>query len=301
VTLPNEQGAARYTGDGLTSDYAFGFYTQNLDDVRVLVQNADGLISLLVRNTHYTITGERQDTGLVTLIAGYSPLPDGWGLAILLWPELNNESVFRNSPTVSRAQLEDAIDRMSQRIIRLADADTHALRVSEMEAGGADLVLPPPANRAGGLLGFDVDGVPEIFPGPGQTVDDPDGPESAFTAENKDSVTIQKGQAVTIHSSGVGVIRADADLPGAPCDAIAGEDVAPGFSGTFITAGSLDQPDWTNVIGAPSLAAKATYYLSRTPGRLVATPDPAGFFTQSVGRQVGPTTLDVSIKSKITY
>lgn len=163
MTLPNELGAARYTGNGATSNYDFGFYTQNLDDVRVLVQDLDANVILLVRGVDYTITGERQDAGVVTLIGAYANLTLNWKLAILLWPELNNESVFRNSPTVSRAQLEDAVDRMSQRIIRLANAQDAALRVSEFEAPSAALTLPPVADRAGGVLGFDLSGNPTIY------------------------------------------------------------------------------------------------------------------------------------------
>lgn len=207
----------------------------------------------------------------------------GWQLEALALVPSNGAFIY--DPT-SRAQ------DVGGKIAVKPDSIAHDEPGRWIDAATIGLSGSPGADGDPGLPGADgADGA-----------DGPTGPPGAgatFTAENKDVTTIFKGQPVTIHSSGVGVVLADADVASRPCDGIAGEDIAVAMSGTIVTEGTLTQPDWTLVTGEATLAPKATYFLSRVEGTLLPAPDSGATILQSCGRELTPDTLEVSIKAKI--
>lgn len=119
----------------------------------------------------------------------------------------------------------------------------------------------------------------------------------AFSAQNKDSVTILKGQPVAVHSSGTGIVRASATNNGKNTIGLVAQDIDINFSGNVSTSGPLTQADWTNVTGGSLLATIAVYYLDTVAGRLTVTPPTAtGNVVQFVGRALTPNTLDIAIE-----
>ena len=129
---------------------------------------------------------------------------------------------------------------------------------------------------------------------------DSGGEASYLTAENKDSVSILKGQPVTPHPSGTGIIRASAADNTKNAIGLAFEDVAPGFSVRIITSGPFQMSDWTPVTGTVTLAALAIYYLGTDLGTLVTIPpDVPGAVNQFSARAVAPDILDISIEPAI--
>lgn len=121
-----------------------------------------------------------------------------------------------------------------------------------------------------------------------------------FTAENKDVATIKAGQPVAIHSSGTGVVRANATTSGKECVGLAMADIAVAVSGDIQTDGQLTLADWTDATGAATLAARATYYLDTTAGKLAtASPGTVGNISQSCGSEVTTTTLDIRLRYPI--
>lgn len=123
------------------------------------------------------------------------------------------------------------------------------------------------------------------------------GTSSTFSAENKDSTTILKGQPVAIHSSGTGIVRANATNNTKNTIGLAGQDVAQGFSSPVSISGPFSMADWTNVTGSSLLASIAVYYLDTVAGKLTTTPPVAtGNVVQFVGRALAPDTLDLAIE-----
>ena len=85
------------------------------------------------------------------------------------------------------------------------------------------------------------------------------------TAENKDSVTILKGQPLKVHASGIGVqLAGNLDA----CIAFAGTDTVVGEAVPLRVAGLINRSDWTPITGSSALAALGVYFLNGTPGRL---------------------------------
>lgn len=121
-----------------------------------------------------------------------------------------------------------------------------------------------------------------------------------YDAENKDAATLDDGAAVTVHTSGTGVWKADASAAGYECVGLVAASTAPTFSADVLTTGELTLPDWTAATGGATLAPNAPYYLSATPGQITATPPTtAGHRVQQVGVAVSPTTLSIQILQPI--
>lgn len=124
---------------------------------------------------------------------------------------------------------------------------------------------------------------------------------SDFTAENKDASTLQAGAAIATHSSGVGIVKAQANSNATRAVGFVIEDIAPSFSGKFRSGGILTLPDWTNISGTANLDANSVYYLDETqPGKITITsPTSTGDYVQRVGTAVGPTSLEIEIEQPI--
>ena len=121
-----------------------------------------------------------------------------------------------------------------------------------------------------------------------------------YAAENKDAGALSAGQIVAVHSSGTGVVKADATTTATSAVGLARTATAPTVSGDIKVAGVFTLADWTAVVGAVSLTAPAFYYLATTPGQLTTAPPSAvGNIVQVVGVAVAPDTLDLRIDDYI--
>jgi hypothetical protein len=117
------------------------------------------------------------------------------------------------------------------------------------------------------------------------------------SSQNKDSINLVKGTAVTQDGSGSGFRRADCSAPGTFCIGVLYEDINTGFSGNILTAGTLTISDWTSIIGVSSLSAKTKYYLS-TSGQLVSLPSLIpGQILQFIGTGIDTQSMKIEISN----
>lgn len=121
-----------------------------------------------------------------------------------------------------------------------------------------------------------------------------------YEAENKDSVTLNAGQPVATHSSGTGVVRANATDNSKPACGLVKTGSAAAVASKIQTDGLLTLADWTNATGTTALSAGARYYLSATVGLLTTTPPSStGNVVQLVGKAVSLDTLRLEIEEEI--
>jgi hypothetical protein len=121
-----------------------------------------------------------------------------------------------------------------------------------------------------------------------------------FSAQNKDSVTFAIGNPVAIHTSGVGVVQAEAADNLMNAVGLARLGVGVGASESVQVSGILTLADWTAITGSVSLAARANYYLSPTAGMLTSTaPSTVGQVVQLVGRALSTTDMEIVIGSAV--
>ena len=82
-----------------------------------------------------------------------------------------------------------------------------------------------------------------------------------------------------------------------PCLGVVVTDAGTGARVSYVSDGSVNNPDWTAIIGSQYLTPGATYYLSST-GMLTRTVPTSGFL-QQIGIAVSQTLLDVEIQPPI--
>lgn len=120
-----------------------------------------------------------------------------------------------------------------------------------------------------------------------------------YTAQNKDTVMIKKGQVVAVHSSGIGVVLADAGAsPPRRAVGLAQQDIAIGASGVIQTGGSLALTDWTEATGTITLSMGG-YFLDSVAGRMSQAAPSAPGIVQDMGDAVAPDTLSVKVLEAI--
>lgn len=120
-----------------------------------------------------------------------------------------------------------------------------------------------------------------------------------FMAENKDTVALVLGDVVAIHPSGTGVLLASADAGSKRAAGLVLIGGAVGVSVTVQTDGVIFLADWTNVIGALTLAAHATYFLASGSGGDMSTLPVAqgsGKILQALGESISPLVFEIEIQ-----
>jgi hypothetical protein len=81
---------------------------------------------------------------------------------------------------------------------------------------------------------------------------------------------------------------------------LAFEPATAGNIGRYITEGTVEKTDWTNVTGTTLLTPGAVYYLDSTAGRLTSTPTTTdGEHVVAVARAASTTELDIEIAEPI--
>jgi len=148
-------------------------------------------------------------------------------------------------------------------------------------------LVPMPGRR------IDIGGVGGVTPPPVSG-------GSFYNAENKDIVTVLRGQPVTVHSSGTGFVRANASDNTKHTVGLLDVDTNVGASNNIITDGVFYMGDWTNVIGSATLAPKSDYFLDTVSGKLTTTPPIVpGQVSQPIGHSLSLTSLSVEIEDAI--
>jgi hypothetical protein len=128
----------------------------------------------------------------------------------------------------------------------------------------------------------------------------PAGAASNVSAKNKALATITAGQPVTTHSSGVGVVLADATSSGHAAIGLMLANTLSMDMGEVQTAGEFELSDWSEITGTTELSPKASYFLGITAGTLTTTsPTNNPYGSQRVGVAVSPTSLLIGVEQYV--
>lgn len=122
-----------------------------------------------------------------------------------------------------------------------------------------------------------------------------------FAAQNKDIVTILRGQWVAIHSSGSGVVLANAANTSKPAVGQMSQDTNVGATQNVVTDEVFTLSDWSNVIGTTNLTSPASYFLSAERSGYMTTiaPTTQGQVAQCLGRTISTTQFDIEVEEAI--
>lgn len=121
MSIPNENNAITYTGNGSADTFGFEFEIWNSDDLRVVERDTSGVETVLTLNVDYTIAAsDIQDPagGDVVLTAGN--LATGYKLLIARVPEQTQLTVLSSQGPFQAKSIEDRLDQITAMIHSLS-------------------------------------------------------------------------------------------------------------------------------------------------------------------------------------
>ncbi len=184
MTISSTNRLVVFQGNGAASTFPFNFVAfEQTDMLLIQLVVATGQLTVLAQTTNYTVSlNADQDTspgGSVTLVAG--PLPTGTSLVVTTaMPEMQGVNLA-NAGAFLPSVINNALDQLVIMVQQLQQQLTLAI-TAPLTDEGANLGLPPAAQRAGMTLQFDANGnVALAAPAPGGTTP---GPQIASGAVN---------------------------------------------------------------------------------------------------------------------
>jgi|GEM_PF-5511362 len=160
MTIPSTtRKAGPYFGTGAQTVWPFTFKVFAAEDVAVTTTTAQGLNTLRVLNTDYSVTlNANQDTspgGVVTYPLAGSPLPPGNRLTIVGDLDYDQPMDLPGGGDFNPVVIENQLDRTVMQIQQLAEAQSRSLQVS-VASSTVDTTLPLPVPSH--VIGWDQSG-----------------------------------------------------------------------------------------------------------------------------------------------
>jgi hypothetical protein len=146
-----------YSGDASTLEFSVTFPFQFSDELAVIVTTA-GVDETQVLNTDYTVGGAGQDSG--GTVRFMTAPATGTTVTIHRNLDLNQERSFAYNGAFPTATVASSFDKAMQGLQQINEKLKRTFRTSEATAEIAPLTV---ADRAGKVLGFDVDGGATLY------------------------------------------------------------------------------------------------------------------------------------------
>ncbi len=158
-----------YAGNDSTTAFPIPFPFLLNAYIEASIRDADGVVTLLVETTDYTLTGAGEATGTLTLPA---VLATGKTLIITRVVALTQTVDFVENGPLPAEVLEASLDKLAMSTQQLesqvSDVGGTAIRISSSVTDGPDLIINElAAGRAGKAVGFDAAGDVELQSGVG--------------------------------------------------------------------------------------------------------------------------------------
>lgn len=160
MTVPaTTRRAGPFTGNGATTSFPFAFKVFTTADIQFTTADADGLETLRVLGSDYSVTlNPDQDAspgGSVTYPISGTPLPVGHTAAVTGAVEYTQELDLPGGGSFSPTALENALDRTTMQVQQLVEEVGRSLTLP-VTAAGASTELPVP--EAGKVIAWNSDG-----------------------------------------------------------------------------------------------------------------------------------------------
>lgn len=148
MTISSTQNRVPYTGNGVTTNFAFPYLFLANADLKVY---ENGLLRTL--GTHYTVSGAGNPAG--GTVAFVTPPANGVSIVILNDPPVTQTTDLEDNDSLPAEALERALDRLTIIAQRLSDRLNRAAVLPDSYAGSASPALPTP--EASAFLGWTSD------------------------------------------------------------------------------------------------------------------------------------------------
>lgn len=163
MTISSETSRKTFAGNGSTTTFATSpmvFFDSEDLTVYVVTTETGVVVSTLVENVDYTVTGGAGGTGTISTAGGSDPHgAPATGTTLVLVREVaaTQESDLVNNDGSDAEVIEDAFDRLTMGWQQLNTAISRAIRLSDADPV-TELALPAISTRASKVLGFDATG-----------------------------------------------------------------------------------------------------------------------------------------------
>ena len=155
MSVPNQPTVFIYTGNGVTSTYAYGFYLLSLDDIKVLLDGVE-------QSTGFAVNGVGSQSGGAVLFT--TPPAVGVQVQIMREVALERETDYQPNGDLRSQVLNSDFDRIWMAIQDRERDISRAIRYPVNE--NFDGTLINAAARAGTVLAFDGNGQKTYLPLP---------------------------------------------------------------------------------------------------------------------------------------
>lgn len=129
-------------GNGSTTSFSFSFKVFATSDIKVAIANSAGVETVLVENTHYTVSlNANQETspgGIVTYPVSGSPLPSGSVLSIIGDLDYDQPLDLPSGGNFNPLALENQLDRTVMQMQQLKEAVDRSAKLSQTSQADAD-------------------------------------------------------------------------------------------------------------------------------------------------------------------
>lgn len=170
MTISTETSVVTYTGNGATTVFSFPFVSGGVDDdIEVIYTNASGIETTLLQSQYTLIFNAIPVGGLwsvggsVTYPISGSPIATGTFLTINRIVPYEQLVSISNQGAFYPQAVEQGLDLLELQLQQLNTELAFCIRCPVVDIVPPN-ILPPAAERANGLLGFDSAGQPIIVP-----------------------------------------------------------------------------------------------------------------------------------------
>lgn len=162
MTITNQKVAEFYAGNGSSTNFAITQKFQSNTEIQVYLTTALNVTSLLVLNTHYTLTGGNPATTVVMVTAPAV----GETLTIKRNTAKTQTADYQGNSRFPAETHEEALDKIVQMVQEVNYELSRTFKVPLSDEDGLNLELPLSADRANKYAAYDGDGKPIATVGP---------------------------------------------------------------------------------------------------------------------------------------
>lgn len=172
MSLSTTASVVQYTGNGSAETFTYPFRILDQDHLVVTVIDSFDEETVLDIGDDYTVTGVGNSSGSVVLVDdgqdyldAEGDLDTGFSLIIRRVVPLTQLTDIRNEGDYYAETHEDVFDQLVMADQQQQVDIDKSLKAAANDDSALDMTLPPAAERASGVLGFDADGQPIVYAG----------------------------------------------------------------------------------------------------------------------------------------
>ena len=171
MTVSSTTTKNSYSGDGSTTEFAYGFKIFDDDDITVIIRtNATGAETAKTKTTHYTVSGVGSATGgNVTFTSGNIPASGETVVLLRTTARTQLTDYVANDPFPAESH-EDALDKLTLITQELEEEIGRSLKVSQTNVIATSEFTDDATARANKILGFDGSGNLQVTEGKVDTI-----------------------------------------------------------------------------------------------------------------------------------